>query len=232
MELSSKELWSLVQPRMRAYMAQTWDSTVIEEVTGAVPKTVAFWLTQQEPPGGQIIKLWHLLSAFGYDSPELDSLPQFNRLCGEAYTFASVSIDDIKAATGQQADQGVVRVLRGMIPMHPALTSSDLLELYGETVQAAKDAFTMSPANPAQHTPVVTPNPAEVVVDEIAKGGDKVLIAAMLFNAALPLARYLDDDASQQDRSTLRTLMGEEVMFNLSNHFYNLCGERARSNRK
>lgn len=233
MELKSEQLWSLVQPRLRTYVSQTWDVGLVAEVTGSTHETVTQWLTVQVPPGGRIIKLWHLLAALGYESPELATLPYFNRLCGEIYTFAGADLGEIAEIIGARDNQAALRTLRGITPMHPAYTTEDLSHLYGEKLTSGKKKIKPLDLTKNQvEVPVQTTSPTSSFVELLAENSNNVLIAAMLFNAALPMARYLDDDATAEDRTKLRSLMGEEGMFVLSNHFYNLCGERARSNRK
>ena len=77
MEIKSGELWLLVGPRLRTYMEQLWDFETIAQMTSSTVGTVSGWLAGQTPPGERLIRLWHILSTAGLESPELDKLPPF-----------------------------------------------------------------------------------------------------------------------------------------------------------
>lgn len=234
MEFKHESLWPIVHSRLREYMtASNWDIETVADGTDSTPDTVAGWLAGREAIGERLIRLWHLLAALGCDSPELDELKPINFLCGQLLTFGVVSMDELHDTISVSKHQAVLRMLRGSDPLRWCLTYEELIELYEDQLQAAlarlpKLDATADP-KPATQERVPSLSAAGRIVEGMSVEGENLLVAAAVFNAALPLARHLDsDDCSAEQRSSLRRLIGEENMFDLSNHLNNLCSERAR----
>ena len=70
MEIKSEQLWTVVRPRLRAYLGRTWDFGLVAKMTASAVPTVTGWLADQTPPGERLIRLWHMLAAVGFESPE------------------------------------------------------------------------------------------------------------------------------------------------------------------
>lgn len=233
MEVPSSQLWSIVRPRFREYISTNGQRIgLVAHVTSSSPITVKRWLANGEPNGERLIKLWYLLAALGCESPELNKLDSFNRLCGDLLTFGVMSLDDLQAMMGVQHKQPVLMMLRGGTPLRKLLSYAELRDAHADQLDQLRkevlDAWGVQSSDPQ-----ALPAEKEVheIVTALSTGGDTLLVTAALLGALLPLARHLDsDDCTPQDRSKLRSLMGEDGMFELSNHFNRLCSERARSN--
>jgi hypothetical protein len=234
MEIKSKQLWSLVQPRLREYLSQTWDFNLVASMTGSTKLTVTGWLADQIPPGERLIRLWYLLEASGLKSPELNKLPSFNRYCGELLTFSILDMKDLQSICNLASSQGVLSMLRGTPPLRPQYTLDELGELYGEMLQPLKQGLTQldtpGPERLSLGGSVQATAPVSVDDGSFAETASvNMLFEASRLCSVLPLVRYFDsDDCSAEQRSRLRRLVGNEEMFDLSNHFNNLCSERAR----
>lgn len=234
MELRPEELWPLIRKRLKQYIvASTWDYMAVAKATDSTSNTVAKWLVGGEPNGERLIRLWHFLAVSGIESPELNTLDDFNRYCGELLAFGVVCMDDLLAICGVKNANGVLRALRGTPPMHPQLTYAELQEDYDHDLQAAKDAIAII-APPTRADAAPKPAPQQKPKEPTAQPLDYGLAtqAAAAFNAALAWARLLDSDkATPEMRSAVRELMGDEGMFDLSNLIVRLCSERSRNQR-
>lgn len=229
MEIKSEQLWPLVQPRLRLYEAsQDWDIGLVAKVTDSTTNTVAGWLTGQTPNGERLIKLWHLLAAFGLESPELDSLPGFNRYCGELLTFGVTTMKELQEICNLAKPQSVLLMLRGKPLMRPQFNLEELIELHSDELQARRAelvSVNIQEIRPRHAKPSgATPPPAG------SKGEHMIVYAASMLKGVLPLVRQLDSEqSSAADRSRLRELVGNDDMFDLSNILNHLCSERARN---
>ncbi len=230
MEIKSEQLWSLVRPRLRSYLGRTWDFDTVAQVTGSTVQTVAGWLAGQAPPAERLIKLWHVLAILGYESLELEELPAFNRYCGELLTFGGVGNEELQHIWGLHHSQGVLAALRGTPPMHPQYTLEELRVMYDVTLQDAKSSFLQGRESPAsQQGDLTARSSVDTSVITVLQGMDDVLFTATLLGALLPLLRHLNsDECTPQERSLLRTLVGNDEMFDISNLTSDLCSERAR----
>lgn len=239
MELKHEQLWPVVHTRLREYMtASNWDIEAVATGTCSTTETVAGWLSGKEAAGERLIKLWHLLAALGCDSPEMEQLGRPNFLCGQLLTFGIVGLDELQEVIGVQNPQAVLRMLRGSEPMRWHYPADALTELYGDQLNEAlarlpqlgvKSAVTLV-KSVASTKRVPSLAAAGKMAESMGAGNEKLLITAAILSAALPLVRYLNsDDCTPEDRSKLRSLMGEAGMFELSNHFNSLCSERARN---
>jgi hypothetical protein len=227
MEIKSEQLWSVVKPRLRMYIGHTWDLELVAKTTGSTVPTVTGWLADQVPPGERLIKLWHLLAASGIDSPELDGLPAFNAYCGKLLMLGVVDIKELMTVCHLANPQGVLSVLRGTPPMHPQFTAHELQELYGDEVQTRLHEITRVDTKKTS-APPQAPSRAPSALHAVSPATVTVLAAHL--EAVLPLVRLLNSDAcSAEDRSRLRSLIGNDEMFELSNVLNNLCSERARN---
>lgn len=230
MEVKSEQLWPLVLPRLRSYQeSQQWDIGLVTQVTGSTPKTVTGWLNGQTPNGERLIKLWHLLAAVGLESPELATLPGFNRYCGELLTFGVITMKELQEICHVVKLQSVLRMLRGMPSMRPQYSQEELQELYEATLQSRQAEIV--PMNQPETGPERTAPPDESPVSTVSPKDDKLIVyAASMLKGVLPLVRQLDSEHSTPaDRSRLRELVGNDDMFDLSNILNHLCSERARN---
>lgn len=237
MELKHEHLWPIVHARLREYMAASdWDIETVASGTGSAPDTVIGWLgNDKEPNGERLIKLWHLLAASGCDSPELKRLGAPNFLCGQLLTFGVVSLEELHEIIGVTNAQAVLRMLRGSEPMRWHHDYNELNELYGDQltealtrVQKQGVTSTVKAVVPTEQLPSL-PEAGELAAI-MSASADKLLITAALLGAVRPLVSHLNsDDCTPQDRSKLRSLLGDDGMFELSNHFHALCSERARN---
>lgn len=232
MELKHDLLLPLVHSRLREYIGQSWAFELVAKMTSSTEATVSGWLIGNEPNGERLIRLWHLLAARGIKSPELDELPKLNHYCGELLTFGVITLDEVRQIFGHRDPQRTLAALRGTPPMHPHFTYDQLKEMYDDQLQESKrqlPPLKQSVATPRRSAASQRSTVPEVV-SEATRSGDPPLLLASLLGAALPIVRHLNsEDASPEDRSRLRTLMGETGMFELSNHFEALCSERARN---
>lgn len=230
MEIKSEQLWTIVRPRLRTYLGRTWDFGFVAKTTSSTVPTVTGWLADQTPPGERLIRLWHMLAAVGFESPELDALPSFNRYCGELLSFGVVDMKELQEICNLANPQGVLTMLRGTPPMRPQYTAEELREINDEVLQSMRSEIKpIDIAVPPKSSPRSYVHTGEPVM-RTSVNGDRILVfTASQLLAALPLVRYLDsEECTAEDRSTLRRLVGNEEMFDLSNHLNNLCSERAR----
>lgn len=225
MEIKSEQLWSLVKPRLRTYLGHTWDFGLVATVTGSTVPTVTGWLADQTPPGERLIRLWHLLAALGLESPELADLPSYNRYCGELLTFGVVDIKELQQICNLANTQGVLSVLRGTPPMRAQFNVVELRELHDEALQARRAELTPVNLSPSDR------DRDNTVHEEVRFDGDDLIVfTASKLSSVLPLLRHLESEqATAEERSTLRMLVGNDDMFDLSNILNRLCSERART---
>ena len=126
--------------------------------------------------------------------------------------------------------QGVLMMLRGTPPMRPQFTVEELRRVNDEVLQSMRaEIKPIDIAVPVASAPRKYVDSGELVRKTSANGDRILVFTASHLLAALPLVRYLDsEECTAEDRSTLRRLVGNEEMFDLSNHLNNLCSERAR----
>lgn len=267
-QVDADSIWSAVLPRLRQYLADSgWNLDFIiantkvayfrkeggqqvKRIEAATVGTIGGWLVNDSPPVGvRLIKLWHLLDALGYESPELYHLNPANIYYGQLVAYGIMDLDEFcnDVLDGTKSQNGL-KVLRGQEPMAPKLGLKELKELYDEVL--AEKVAALPLIKPSTTPEVVTAPvtvPAEVTVEASAQAEpqamstveamvpqvlfamDPGLALAVLAGAALPLARHLlSDDFTKEQRSEWRKLAGTETVFALSNAFGGLCGETAR----
>ncbi|MFZ1300996.1 MAG: hypothetical protein WAQ27_00215 [Candidatus Microsaccharimonas sp.] len=253
-----KNLWGIVSPRLRTQVQEGLVSPErIAEFCKAAPGTVRSWIKGEHPAKGEkLIRLWHLL-AIGGSAPELQRLPEFNRLVSELFAFDVINITEAQLLCGLNSDHvsNAYATLRGQDVMRPYLDVHDIRREYDERLRAAKQSFGASVAPepvepirektyeaPPDPTPVVSeepppaatpavvaPAPAPVSVSPSLFQTDPKLILASLLGAAAPIAKQLNSDAiTAEERSQFRELIGAEVLFELSTTLNALCSERSR----
>ena len=178
-------------------------------------------------------------------------MPAFNRYIGELFAFSLLTKQEVLDICKQNYNDGAIRTMRGVPPMHQQYDLQQLKELYDESLTAARKQFQESlpsvttaarttelppPVAPVRVVPSAHPKAVPQHVSQPAVPlltDNPVLTLATLLSAAVPLARHLSSDTcTSEQRSQLRDLMGERGMFDLSNEINALCSERARSMRK
>jgi hypothetical protein len=240
-----KDLFKVVQPRLSEYRRTHGNLQPVCIFVEAVPSTVMAWAANDRPAqGARLLRLWHLLAAAGYESPEMKTLPPISRYLSELFAYSCINMEEAMQLAGVKNEQSALLIMRGSPPMNPAMPLDELAELYQEQLETAKVALLATlpgapEAPPSQLTAMPTPQPAVVEpasppalpgVPVGVTSDSKVYTLATLLGAALPLARGLNSDRSKPaDRALLRELMGETGVFELSNILDALCGERARS---
>jgi hypothetical protein len=243
-------LFEIVQPRLADFLLKKHGNlALITQFVDAAPRTVQDWAHARQPAKGvRLIRLWHFLAAAGYESPEINEMPEFNRYLSELFAYGVVTHEEATELCGVHKPQAALRAMRGQPPMHPAFTVEDMKGLYDQRLNEAKESFSRQlkkgSAPPAKRAIAAVPSaappreptpPVSSGTEGVVPLGSKnpVMTAATLLSAALPLVRYINSDrCSAADRDFLRTLMGDDGIFELSNHFNSLCGERARSTRR
>lgn len=248
--MESTALWMHVAPRLRRALAEDIPLSEIAQFTHSTTDTVMKWASGQRPAeGARLVRLWHLLATLGYESPELDELPAFQRLVGQLFAFGILSEEEACHAVSLKKYQDMYEVLRGRKVMAPAFTHEELDELYGATlterIEATKaiasgrtplqtqtmsvpaavpDEAPMSPISddppPADSTPTVS----------LAFGETAKVMLASLAGGMLPLARYLvSDTTTPEERSAFRGLVGNDTMLELTALLEQLTSERLRN---
>lgn len=200
--------------------------------TGASLVTVQRWLANTNPAkGGNEIRLWHLMVAAGYNLPELE-IPQYNYYLAQLYAYKVLTIEEVMQLCGVKNSQTALQIMRGQPPMHPVMSLEDLRELYDEQLQQALAALRQ--LLDVEETHVLPDLPVATAEVEALAPAFQLLVPALahLLGAVSPLAEIALDSWTPEQRAHLRELVGDDVMFVLSNNLNALCSERARANQQ
>lgn len=196
--------------------------------TSAKPVTVQRWLSNANPAkGGNEIRLWHLMVAAGYEFPELE-IPEYNHYLAQLYAYSIITIEEVMQSCGVRNSQTALQIMRGQPPMQPVMLLEDLRELYGSQLQQAMAALQQALAVETHILPDLPAASAEV---EALAPALQVLVPALAnqLAAVLPLTKLALESWTPEQRAHLRELVGDDVMFVLSNNLNALCSERARA---
>ncbi len=238
--MNHEQIWLKVRDRLRLYFGQTYKIQSISDLVNVSNNTIVAWLADEYPAKGEnLVTLWHVLEAIGFDSPEMDDLPRFNRYLGELFAFSVIGINEVKELCNVSNSQTALQILRGQPPMHPALNYTELIAMYSDQLTEKKrDALLKltpisdSISQSGNQTQARQTNEPVNVASAIQIGytnDNGVLMAATVLGQALPIVRHLiSDECTPADRNRVRELLGEGTMFELSNYFESLCSERAR----
>lgn len=228
-------LWERIQPRLQEQLRQGLGVQQVAAFCKVGDHTVRDWELNRHPPqGARLARLWCLLDFFGSESPELQGMPQFNRLLVELFSFEVIDLEEACEIANTKHTQNVFKIMRGQPASHPRLTVDELLELYGSALEDAKRRLgspqVREPESPPYKATDETPEPSQDNLALELPHGDPKLVLATLLGAALPLARHLDSKQTPaQERAAFRDLVGQENLFHLSNLLNSLCSERART---
>jgi hypothetical protein len=232
--LEPSEVWPKALVRLRKYYAATFDLEVVSDFCKVTTSTTMEWLADKQPPVGErLIRLVYFLRASGHEAPELDALPPFNRMVSEVFAFSVVGPDEVLDILNVKTRQTALQIMRGQPPMHPRLSLEELNELYSVKLKEAQAALDEKLPAVVLEDQSASRKESPAEVEHVVTRPDNTIVRlATILGAAKPLVRYmLSDRCTPADRQELRTLLGEESMFDLSNDFNALCGERARSRR-
>ncbi|HEU4914453.1 MAG TPA: hypothetical protein VFT16_03570 [Candidatus Saccharimonadales bacterium] len=188
-------------------------------------------------------RLQHMLAVLGIASPELDLVPDFGRYVGRLMAFGLITLTQARDILGGVHEGAVFQTIRGErdpwgddIEKKPRRTLDELMMLYGGSLAEAEERLRSRFAKlgyPAAGTflPAATPMTVPTQASPDAPSKFQFLLeSARTLGSILPLLRHLASDAcTPEDRASLRNLLGEDGMFELSNLVNQLCGERARN---
>lgn len=236
-------LWELSLPRLQSQVQEgQLDIIDVAEFCKVTPITVVNWIKGSHPAEGvRLIRLWHITSIHG-GAPEIDKMPEFNRVLSRLFAFDIIQIDDVKLYCGQASahNANTYAALRGQEVQDKQISAAELLEQHGDQLKLAMEK--VAPAAPVN-------SPSETIQQPLSEPEESVetpvsqtpslplsltnmepkLLLAMLLGAAAPLAEYLRSDAvSAEERSAFRDLIGAETLFNLTVTLGALSNERAR----
>jgi len=224
--ISSEDIWRVLRPRLRRFIADTGDIGLIKQYTDCESATIGGWLAETMPLADKLIRVWHLLDALGYESPEMGALDALQRYLGRIYTFGVIDMERLRELLIVANQQDAIFFLRGRPSLRLGL--KDLPELKQKHDARLNEIIAGLPKI-AEGQPDSQPAAEHAVV--VHEGMDKVLLLATLIGAALPLARDLVESGTPAQRSALRKVTGSPTLptiFALSNYMGALCGESAR----
>lgn len=248
--LEPDKIWAVVLPRLRQYIGAGLDTELLCRLAGAKPGTVGDWVMNVQPPVGfRLIALWHVFAKVGFKSPELESLPPYNRYLGELVAFGVITMAEACEYLNIRNEQSAFRTLRGSPPMNPQYSLEELRELHDELLRQNQAVLPKLPAkatrgdspadDPNAHRvtspPVTEEKPSPDPLDQPPSAGivmNPHLRLAMLCGEILPLSRFVNQASSLEERENFRALFGQENFFHLIVELTALTSERARANRK
>src|SRR5215469_16762213 len=103
----------------------------VADFCNSSPSTVRDWIDGKKPPRGQRLNyLWWLLATIGFESPELDEIPEFGRYIGELLAFDVIDLEEAQELCGINYEQGVLGATRGS--RAPAAPKSEIGEIRRE----------------------------------------------------------------------------------------------------
>jgi len=218
------------------------DTYLVAAFTGGKPTTVTGWVNKNNPPRGLMLNgLQVLLYVLGVESPEFLRVTQYGQYLARLMAFQLVSLEKAQEFIGAGYPQAVFETIRGErdpydedVAIRPTISLEELQQRFDGSLTAAEEKLRKRFENPEttpgdivrdaggvqQGTPAAMPT----MLDH---GGLVALIASRI-GEVRPLAQYLLDECSPEDRARVRELLGEEGVFDLSNLFNALCSERAR----
>lgn len=228
-----EELFQQLQPAL-AEFAEGGDLQLVCEFTGSNDRTVHGWVTGKSPANGEReIRLWHFLLAAGYDVPGSD-IDAFNFYLAELFAYSIITKEEAGEFAGVKKYQTAFRIMRGQPPAHPEMSLQEMQEMCGEQLQLAK--ATLQQRLRVRSAPALPPLP-EASAEEMAEApAFDVLVPVLssMVQGLLPLARLAVESWTPEQRSRLRTLVGDD-MFELANKMHELTqimnalnSERAR----
>lgn len=166
--MNGDKLITTLADRMKDHRGEI-DAEQLANFAGVTPATAYGWFGKTKPLGGVLsIKIWHFLAACGISSPELDEVEKVNPYgyyIGRLLAFGVISVRDaceICKKDGGLRKNGVFRHARGESksePEEPALTLTELKELYGASLQEAEGKLRAQLGNKHE----AQPTPAEIV---------------------------------------------------------------------
>lgn len=236
--ISSEDIWRAVRPRLMPWLGRTDNLELIKQLTGCELATIGNWLARSIPLAGQLIKLWYLMEAVGYPSPEMQRISALQQYVGRLYTFGILDIEEIRELLGVEKAQTAIQFLRGQDSMR--LTDSRLEGLivqYNERLEEAwravpKDVIAAAPGvDPEPTVEPITSQPGEMAREIRFDLSDPVRTLAVVVSMAHPLARELVTEGTVEDRRRFRRLVGHPespLMFAHANVMNQLCSEAAR----
>jgi len=244
--ISSDDLARLLAARLKKYRHSL---VLVTRFTDSAPSTIKGWMDGSHPAKGERLNsLWHFLAAAGFDSPELAEVDVFGRYVGQLLAYRVIDMSNALEVCGVKNPQAVFDVIRGnRTPANPSVTYEELVELYGEQLQAAIDKLRQElgitsntgvsqdvPEPELEQHPAATPVVSPVVLPGVGTGDRELFLlgAARHLSDTLALVRYLAEHCPPEERSRLREFMGVDAMFELSNLINGLCGERANAHRR
>lgn len=222
--LSADELTDRLVARLRA-QPEAIHPGVIRDFCDVVLNTAREWFSKGRPLGGlTTLRLWHLMEAAGFDSPELQRIrreyPEGEYL-GRLLAYRIITMNDAKNIAGVSKEGGVFRGIRfeGRLSSMK-LTYLQMVEAYGSRLEAAEQSLRQKVGGRASSQP---PTEKRSVLDR-----RDVFQLSKLLESAMPTMRVLvSDDATDELRAYLLELMGRQGMFELGNLVHELSSWRA-----
>lgn len=140
--IGAENILAAVRPRLRHLVAVHGDGAIelLKSVTGFQAETIGGWLALEVPPTQPLLKVWHLLDALGYDSPEVQQVDALQQYLGRLYTLGVVDMEKLKsdALLNVKNAQTVVQFLRGQPSMKLKADALDgLRRTYDEALNRA-----------------------------------------------------------------------------------------------
>jgi hypothetical protein len=249
MTLTSKELTNLVVERLRANpLAVSYE--VIADFCDVKRPTVAGWFAGAKPLGGlYTIKLWHLLAVTGIPSPELEvarSKYPLGEYIGRLLAFDVITMERaLKICKVKENAIFLAARTEGTLS-RCTKTFQQLVDEYDETLKMFEEDLRSKIGSPSTASQVARVEESLRGDSVVSERGDLVSRVEALLGAhgahsrqelvfqvakellaALVAANMAVTDFTPEERTKLRSLMGQQGMFELSNTIERLCGERA-----
>lgn len=245
-------IWEAALPRLRASIEAGLPIERIAEFCKASEATVIGWAKNEHPAKGErLLRLWHLLSFVGNDSPELKAMKPLQGFVSELFAFGV--IDAVRACEifnlTPEKPSYMYHILRGSEVLKPRYTYEELVTMFGEELSVHKQVFredglderstTLVNADVEPQQPPSTELEAvqsgvihSDAPNAVVFGGDPKILLASLVSAIRPVANaLLSDQFSAEDRSDFRDMVTPEVLFEVQNTLEALSSERIRNKR-
>jgi len=220
--IASEVILGAVRPRLRRFVADTGDIDLIQTFTACDPETIGGWLATSEPLVQPLIKLWYLLEALGFPSPEMGQIAELNRHLGRLFGLGIITMDELKSSDLLKVErtQTAVQFLRGQASQKVSHENfRDLTERYDAALAAvladlgAKYSPAVAPTQVSalEDGPTGLAMPVHGHVSLAVNTSDLSSALAVLVGAGVPLARQLAE-AAPAERSRFRALLGTNAL--------------------
>lgn len=204
-------------PKDPAHVMSAWEP--VANATNVTIISAKRWARgTQSARGPELIYLRYFLEGQGYRVKELEALNRDLYRLGRIISKHALTFDEAAALLGYKSVDSLYLVLKGKGGMEPKRQAvlRKLIEEQGDQVTVAP-----TPEKESDLAAVSRKQTRGIAVDLLE-------VSAHLFVALYPLVvKFTSEGATAEDRKALRTLIGQERLFDFSTRVNSLCGESA-----